>query len=409
MIRALLSQLGRMILPAFVISFAGPFNTEAYAQAAPMECNDVRSLSIRTTTPLAISVQIGDLVTIGPPLDPFDSAGSVGISFFGAPSASTGVPTSFAAAQTGTVIISQEAGGATISCMRTNSVSTLFYVRTQAQAIQTAILMNLRSRRGQGGNVVTQNSVFVSSNNLSYGTSQLETPEFNAWFSLDGRRYDGDTDGSEVNFTFGGDRQIGADTIIGGYLSYGRQELTTGGTTTEALSPAVGAYLSVGLAQGLFVDANVGYANPNYTIGTAEFAADRWFGAVSLSGRIDGTKARYAPFISLQSVKENQPAYAGGSGAVAANTVTSHVGSVGVRIDAQETWGSGIKPYVSVAVDFGKTTDSAGGEDDYVSPRLGLGLSALTGRGLLRFDVDAGKVSSATRDIGANVSYELKF
>jgi len=403
-----LRQLVMASLSATLVSTIFTTN-EAKAVSAPIECTAVGTTSIRDVSTLRINVQVGDFIQINAPLEPWDSAGSVGLSINGSLSKSIHVPNSLAVSSDGTVTISQEAGGASITCNRTGSAGILLYVRTQAQAIQQALLMNALARRGNGGNVVSQNSLFIASRNLVDGTSYQDTPEFNAWFSLEGRKLDGDTDGSTADLTFGFDQEIGENSFIGGFVGYSHQKLTTSGTSSTSKSPAIGTYGSFALGQDLFLDAHIGYSRPSYDIGAASFDADRYFGGLSLNGRIHRENVEYAPFFTLQSVREDRPSYLDGATTVAANTIQSHVGSLGLRIDANRAWSNGLKPYASVAVDFTKSSDDTGAEDEFVSPRIGFGGSFETGSGLLRFDFDLGKVGSNTRDYGANISYELNF
>ncbi|MFY0597193.1 MAG: autotransporter outer membrane beta-barrel domain-containing protein [Cognatishimia sp.] len=315
------------------------------------------------------------------------------------------VPGSFTANTDGVAAVGAYSGATTVTCTPAGTASNLIDPQGQPHAIQTALFKNAQSRRGNGGNVATQNSLFFATRNLINGTSYQDTPEFNAWLSLEGRRLDGDTDGSTVDLTFGFDQEIGDGTIVGGFAGFGHQKFTTAGVTSTAKSPAVGAYASFTLGTELFLDAHLGLARPNYEIGVDSFVADRLFGGLSLSGHIDTVKARYTPFLTLQAVQEKRPAYA----AVAANTIRSNLGTLGLRVDANQPFSGGLKPYASVAVDFSKSSDSTGAQDDFVSPRIGFGGSYETGAGLLRFDFDLGKVGSNTRDYGANISYELNF
>ncbi|MEE2944868.1 MAG: autotransporter outer membrane beta-barrel domain-containing protein [Pseudomonadota bacterium] len=296
-----------------------------------------------------------------------------------------------------------------MTCAASGGTAPLVDVQGQAQSVQRALFKNAQSRRGNGANTVTQNSLFVATRNLTNGASYQDTPEFNAWVSLEARRLDGDTDGHVADLTFGFDQEVGESTLIGGFLGYGSQKLTTGAITSEAKSPAIGAYASFTLGANLYLDAHLGFAKPSYEIGAGSFKADRYFGGLSLNGRIDRENVEYVPFLTLQSIREKRPSYSSGGGTIAANTIESHVGTLGVRLDAKRAWSGGLKPYASIGVDFAKSSDTAGAEDDFVAARLGLGGTIETGSGLLRFDFDAGKVGSNTRDYGAQISYEFNF
>ncbi|QTN35930.1 autotransporter outer membrane beta-barrel domain-containing protein [Cognatishimia activa] len=388
--------------------------TTAQAQAAPLSCTAVTNVNLRLTTPLSITVETGDLVTINPPTDPFDSAGTVGVSFYGAASQSVNVPNSFAAIQNGTIIISQEAGGASISCQRPASsldgIRAIFFMRSQAQQIQRSLLWSLRSRRAnQSGVSVSQNHLFVSTHGLDVSRSELAAPEFNAWFDIQGRRFTGTGDGSDASFTFGVDRDMGGDTLIGGYFSFGRMELSNGTGQTTTRSPAIGAYVSTPLSDGVMLDANLGFGRPRYDVNGDQFTASRVFGGLTISGDVPRGAAVWSPFFTLTASREVQPSYTSGATTIARNVATSAVGSLGLRVDAAAPMANGFLPYASLAADFGRSTSTAAGGEDFVAPRVAVGFTTDLGNGQLGFDLDAGKVGSGTRDVGVSLRYEMTF
>lgn len=370
----------------------------AQAASPPQECTAVKDVNVRSGT-VSINVKVGDLITMR--ADSTSPSGVVDISYYGAAPVPVNFPTSFAPVQDGVITISQNAGGAIITCSRTNSALLLLYINTQSQQIMTSVVMNMRSRFGQGGNTATQNSLFMSTRNAgaASGANRFEEPELNAWFSAEWRQYSGGTDGHSADIVFGIDKFIGADTLLGLYVAYGQQDLRIGATTSNSKSPAVGLYLSHQFAPGTFLDSSFGVARPKYDGTAGSFTATRYLGAVSYSGTMQVNGMTLAPFIRASGYVEHQPA----------NTIHSLTTSVGTRITPQTAWENGVMPYLSIAADYGRLSDDLGASDTYFAPRVGLGLSADMARGRLNVDFDAGKVNSTTRDYGLRVTYEMKF
>ena len=82
---------------------------------------------------------------------------------------------------------------------------------------------------------------------------------------------------------------------------------------------------------------------------------------------------------------------------------------MGLRVDAAAPMSNGFLPYASLAADFGRSTSTAAGGEDFVAPRVAVGFTTDLGNGQLGFDLDAGKVGSGTRDVGVSLRYEMTF
>lgn len=396
-------HLTRSLFLAATLAFTA-FSTALNALPVAVECNAVRDQNVRGGA-VSIQVKLGDFITLRP--DNTGPAGVVDVQFFGAAPVAINFPTSLVAAQDGVITFTQSAGGAIISCTRTGSVALLFYVRTQAQSIQTAIIMNLRNRWGGGSDTVSRNFIHLSTSGRP-GANAFETPEFNAWMSLQWRRYSGGSDGHSADLTLGLDRYVTPDLIVGGYFAFGQSDMTTGATTLSANSPALGVYASQRFADGLFLDGSFGIARPRVKVGTGRFTSTRYSASLQLSGETTMGTLTVSPFANLLGTLDQQPAYTGGTGAVAADDVKSVTASLGARFEPTIGFGNGWRPWLSIAWDHGSLRSNTGREA-FDAPRIGLGLSGMIGDGELTFEADAGKVSSNTRDLGLTLSYEWRF
>lgn len=380
--------------------------TQATAAAAPQECNAVRNQNVRAGA-VSIQVKLGDFIVLKP--DNTGPSGTVDVTFFGAAPVAVNFPTALVAAQDGVITFTQNAGGAIISCTRTNSIAVLLHIRTQAQSIQLAVIANLRSRWNGGGNTASRDQIYVSTRNLP-GANAFETPEFNAWMSLQWRHFSGGSDGHSADLTFGLDRFINPDLLVGGYFAYGQSEMTTGTTILSANSPAFGIYASRRLGQGLFLDGTLGVARPRVKVGTGRFTSTRYTASLQLSGETTLGALTVSPFVSVLGTLDQQPAYTGTLGAVAADDVKSVTASLGARFEPTMGIGPGNawQPWLSVAWDHGSLRSNTG-RDTFDAPRIGLGISGAWGTGELSLEADAGKIGSTTRDVGLSMFYEWRF
>ena len=258
---------------------------------------------------------------------------------------------------------------------------------------------------GGGGNGATRNTVFLSTQSLPGAQSQFDAPDWNAWISAEGRRYDGGFDGSSADVVVGVDNLISGNLIAGALLSYGRTDVRDATQRTQVTSLAVGAYFATRLQGDLFLDGFLTYGRPEYTVGANSFTATRTALSLSLSGNYSGGTFSVTPFGKLTGYREAQPVF----GAVAANDISSLNASLGAKVEPLAPMANGVLPYISLAADYGSKTSTANGTETFSSPRMGLGFGMATGGGYLSMDLDAGKVQSDVRDMGLRATYEFSF
>jgi hypothetical protein len=314
------------------------------------------------------------------------------------------VPRTINVVTAGTIAVGQSALGALITCQSNTGSG---FVDTQTSATQTAVSRNTQSRLLGNGprNDVTRNSVFLSTSNLPGAQGQFGQPELNGWVSIEGRRLDGATSGSTLDLALGLDRLISTRLIVGALIAYGRQDLTSGATTTQVNSPSIGGYFATRLGSDWLADGYLALARPAYDVNGATFTASRASFAFGITGNYEGFGLDMSPFAKLNGYREAQPAYS----AVAANNISRLHASLGTRMAPLSELAGGVLPYISVAVDYGMTDSTAGGRDSFFAPRLGMGFSMALGGGFLSVDLDGGRIQSNVTDLGLRATYEMSF
>ena len=280
---------------------------------------------------------------------------------------------------------------------------------SQSRAIANGLTANSRSRLGAGGsNTVSRSGMFFSTQNAT--RSALETAEYNLWVSGELRNFNGGLDGFSADLTLGVDRLINDNILAGVMLAYGRTDLDDGLGEATVDSPAIGAYFASRFAGDLILDAYLAYARPETETAGTKFKSDRMSAGLMLSGQYALPQGTMRPFARLNASVEDQPAYTGGAGPVAANDLRNYTASLGARFESSVPLGrTNLLPYISGAIDYGYTDDGLTGSDNFLYPRIGFGLAGPVGAGYLGLDVDAGKVRSDTYDVGLRLTFEAKF
>jgi len=287
-----------------------------------------------------------------------------------------------------------------------------FSANNQNRAITTGIGKNARQRldggSGGGGVEASQDRVFMSTQNA--GKSRLQTPEWNAWISTEGRKYNGSLSGYSGNIVAGADKLISDSFLAGLLASIDHTDLTDATGNAKVRSVALGAYFARKIGQNLYLDGHLSLSNPDNKTGEAAFTSKRAMLSFSLAGLHRAGTYKIRPFARLSAYTEQQPSYVGGGGPVAANFVRSQTASIGARFEPVSTIGNTrLTPYFSAALDYGVLATTVAGTSSYTYPRLGMGVSGPVGLGYVTVDLDGGKFNATTFDFGLRATYEFKF
>lgn len=278
-------------------------------------------------------------------------------------------------------------------------------VTVQASVTQNAINTNIAGRFGGSGMAANSNGLTVSSRGLDTAVADLGEPELNAWVGVEGRRFTGTTTGNSRNLSFGLDRLVSPNFVIGGYVSYNDQTATVGGASTTTKSPLFGAYAARKMENGLFFSGFIGYGRPDYTIATTRFTATRRVVGASISGQFVAAGLRLTPLASLLASREDLPA----AGSLAADQLDNREASLSLRVEPAQRFANGILPYATLGAEYRRQGTNLVAYDSFTKPRLGLGFDWQLAAGNLRFDLDYGNITSTANDLGASLVYDFKF
>lgn len=270
----------------------------------------------------------------------------------------------------------------------------------QRRAIISSLQRNYASRFG-GAPVA--DGAFVSSKGDAAGKDGV-----NVWSSLSGRTYSNGQDGNAVGLTFGADRFVGAETLLGVMLGRTGERITDdAGAESDADAAMLGLYAARAFGKGVLVDGYVAYARVSYDVDGATFDTDRALFGLSASGRIPHASGVFQPRARVDAAWEDFPADVTGLTSGRSRTATA---ALGARFDwAQPIAASGLKPYASLDVEWTYIRDTADASSTFAAPRLGLGVSGLVGQGELSAGIDIGRVAENVNDAGLTVSYDLRF
>lgn len=223
-----------------------------------------------------------------------------------------------------------------------------------------------------------------------------------AWASFSASEYDGTTDGSGLDLTFGVQREL-SDLLIAGLVgSYGTLDLTSNGTNLDVEAFVAGPYFAYE-HQNLTLNGYILYGQPDYDFGGGVTAdASRLIYSLGLSGRFPKSRYIVSPFMNLSGFQEDIDA----AGTLAAQDISQYALGVGSRVDFV-TRGA-FDPYVALGFDAWEF-DNGTSRSDGVSPRLEAGFSMQTGAGRLSADFSAAEVSDDVDRYGISLRYDLRF
>ena len=275
----------------------------------------------------------------------------------------------------------------------------------QGMAFGDGLNGQARSRNG-GSNSVSRDALFLSTSNMGDDTG------WSFWLQASVRQYDGDYEGNGMNFVFGADTELGSGTYVGGLVGIGNLDLdsTTSPATYSSDSLSAGAYFITQLGGNLGLRGYAAYGRPEVNADGATFTADRLMYGLTLDGSYGNGPVMWTPFVSLLGFEEDQPAYDGNGGPVAAHTVSSITASLGLRIDFEtQIGGSPAYPYLSIAGDFSRFNDGLGTVDEFQSARYGAGIVIEGDTGTFSFDINKGNVTSGTQDLGFSLNWRSEF
>lgn len=393
---------------AFVLAGFGLSLTSAapsYAEGAENSATFCDG-TVQRISSLSLTVAAGDVINlVSGDVAVFD--GAVPFNMLRSPASFT-----ISAADAGKTLEFRVDGGAEISCRageggggaETTTSAAQASVTVQAVVTQSAITTNIAGRFGGAGFAAGPSNIFVSTRGLDTAIMQMGEPELNAWVAFDGRRFSGTATGNSRNVTFGVDRLVNPDLVIGGFVGVNDQTVTEAGVKTDTFAPLYGVYAARRFQDNVFLSGYFGMGQPKYTTGGTSFTAQRRILGLSLIGTYNWGNIALSPVSSVLASTEDLPAASG-----AADRLSNLQATFALRVQPQKRWANGMLPYISLGTEYRRQGSDLAGFDTFVKPRLGMGFDWKLERGTLRADLDYGAVTSGIDDLGISLIYDFKF
>lgn len=289
----------------------------------------------------------------------------------------------------------------TLMCSVGGSNLTIFSSVAQQQAITTSLGRNYRNRFGNPG-AAEQPSDGV------FASTKGQGEDISAWVSMTGRTYWDGYDGNAVDLTFGVDKFVSANSLLGVMLGVNRLSVSDAtGASTDANAAMIGVYAAHSYADGTLTDAYLAWSRVSYDASGSSFDTDRWSAGLAVTGAIEQANGTLQPRARLAASWEDFPT---GVTGVVAGTTQQVTASIGARFDWKEALsGTALKTFASVDFEYGSTKDTAGLRDTFIAPRFGFGVNGMVGAGVLTASFDVGQTTSDVYDAGIDLNYEFSF
>lgn len=289
----------------------------------------------------------------------------------------------------------------TLMCSVGGSNLTIFSSVAQQQAITTSLGRNYRNRFGNPG-AAEQPSDGI------FASTKGQGEDISAWVSMTGRTYWDGYDGNAVDLTFGVDKFVSANSLLGVMLGVNRLSVSDAtGASTDANAAMIGVYAAHSYADGTLTDAHLAWSRVSYDAAGSSFDTDRWSAGVAVTGVIEQANGTLQPRARLAASWEDFPT---GVTGVVAGTTQQVTASIGARFDWKEALsGTALKTFASVDFEYGGTKDTAGLRDTFIAPRFGFGVNGMVGAGVLTASFDVGQTTSDVYDAGIDLNYEFSF
>lgn len=275
----------------------------------------------------------------------------------------------------------------------------------QQQSVRQALRHSLSGRLQQGGQnaVATRSNFFFSTQSL-----QHRPVDANIWLAFSGRGYFDGYEGYSAEYTTGIDWKIGETTLIGVMAGAGVTRLEDAPTTdADSAQLMLGTYGAHILPGGVQLDGYLAYAAVDYEVGGTEFDTDRVLAGISARDQRDSRYGSLELRASLTGAWEDFPT---GITGVTGATASQYRASIGARHDwTTPLNGTALMPWVALDLEYGYLEDTDDQTDEFVAPRVAVGLDGSVGAGTLAASLDVGQTTSDVIDAGIDLSYRFNF
>ena len=228
---------------------------------------------------------------------------------------------------------------------------------------------------GNAGDSAAPGTVFFGDPNKAFSASKNS-------FWIGGRSRSTDYTASSDNeritsFSFGGDRRIGENFILGAMIMRSNDRMHFAGPSIDdtGTGTLAGPYFAYHLPNNWALDGRVLAGNVSHSVNTAgafsgQYNSVETFAALRFSGEVDRSNWRFHPSVEFTTTRRNDAAYIDGvSGPVAAKSSSNSflTGTILAYYDGLSLAGGALTPYAGL-----EATKSLGSGNPYGTMRLGV-------------------------------------
>ncbi|MEL7213370.1 MAG: ubiquitin-like protein [Pseudomonadota bacterium] len=271
----------------------------------------------------------------------------------------------------------------------------------------TSSISGARLRGSGGGNSLGAQSLFFSSMNMP--GAEGNTPQYSVWVSGRFATLSGEVDGHARGLSFGADRMIGTDSMLGVFVSFEDTKLSQDDLSATTRSPAFGLFGAHKLANDLIIDGYLAYARPEIQVDGGDVEGDRFMMSFGLSGQMPLSRADLTPFVRVSGFTSSVPSFETANVSVDADESRRIDAQLGARIDAHAPlFSTGLTPFASVAAQYSHFEPSGESAETFFAPSVGLGLRGSLAGGQLSLDVTGEHLTDDTRALSIGFDWQLQ-
>lgn len=221
----------------------------------------------------------------------------------------------------------------------------------------------------------------------------------NLWTQIDLRRLSGTQTGDSLSFSVGADWPLGPSGYLGLAMSHSRFDISADGLVEAGQQTSLSPYF--GMQQGgwdLSGYAQIGRGD--HRIDGVEVQADSLGFGLRAAVQLETGTLSLQPFASFQYTQEDLPSYSIGTDIVEAHRRQERSLQLGLAVALPQDSHQHLRPYGSLAVEFGRSNAPHMPTDRFVKPRIVLGVETTSGAaGGLKMELEYGHSGRGTKDL----------
>ncbi|MFY0679850.1 MAG: hypothetical protein JXR13_04670 [Thalassovita sp.] len=295
---------------------------------------------------------------------------------------------------------------ALILCTPAHAVESI----THVQSLRSASAASLGSALSLAGGLRHGDTGFAASRNgLFWNTQDDENAQVNLWSLLEFRHLSGTNSGDALSFHIGADVEMGPNAYVG--LVASRSHMTTTATSGENITrqTALGPYFGFHSPRAEF-NGYVAFARPEHSIGGTNFQSKLTSFGLRVASKHNYNSFQMQPFLALRGSREDVPTYTVGGSTITAQSHRDTNLQIGLRAERQDTAATQLRPYGSIAIEFGRSDTSLLSSQSYTAPRVMFGVkTGANGSISSNIEIELGRSDASTLDTTLRGNVQFAF